>query len=151
MILTVDAKIENWGQVMEFIDEQLQAQNCPMRTMLEIDVAAEEIFVNVASYAYVSGVGTVDIEMSFEDDPKAVLIRFSDRGMPYDPLQKADPDVTLPAEKRQIGGLGIYMVKKSMDGVFYEYTDGQNRLTIRKLFEKNKPSFLKNAKERKLC
>ena len=148
MILTVDAKVDNWGQVLEFIDEQLQAQNCPMRAMLEIDVAAEEIFVNVASYAYESGVGTVDVKIDFEDNPKAVVIRFSDRGMPYDPLKKADPDITLPAEKRQIGGLGIYMVKKSMDGVFYEYKDGQNHLTIRKLFERSKPSFLTKAKEK---
>ena len=151
MIMTVDAKVDNWGKVLAFIDEQLKAQGCPMRAMLELDVAAEEIFVNVAHYAYESGNGSVDVEMNFEEHPKAVTIKFSDRGRPYNPLERADPDITLPAEKRQIGGLGIYMVKKSMDNVSYEYADGQNHLTIRRVFERKRPSYLTIEKEKEEC
>ena len=135
MKMTVDATVDNLNKVLAFIDEQLEANNCPMRVMLEIDVAAEEIFVNVASYAYTSGVG----------------IRFIDSGIPYNPLEKEDPDVTLSAEKRGIGGLGVFMVKKSMDEVAYEYKDGKNHLTIRKFFDRKHLPFMTSVKEKKTC
>ena len=151
MKMTVDATVDNLSKVLAFIDEQLEANNCPMRVMLEIDVAAEEIFVNVASYAYTSGIGSVAIEVNFEEKPKAVAIRFIDSGIPYNPLEKEDPDVTLPAEKRGIGGLGVFMVKKSMDEVTYEYKDGKNHLTIRKLFDRKHLPFMTSVKEKKSC
>lgn len=151
MKMTVDATVDNLNKVLAFIDEQLEANNCPMRVMLEIDVAAEEIFVNVASYAYTSGVGSVAIEVNFEEHPKAVAIRFIDSGIPYNPLEKEDPDVTLPAEKRGIGGLGVFMVKKSMDEVTYEYKDGKNHLTIRKFFDRKHLPFMTSVKEKKSC
>ena len=151
MKMTVDATVDNLNKVLAFIDEQLEANNCPMRVMLEIDVAAEEIFVNVASYAYTSGVGSVAIEVNFEEQPKAVAIRFIDSGIPYNPLEKEDPDVTLPAEKRGIGGLGVFMVKKSMDEVTYEYKDGKNHLTIRKFFDRKHLPFMTSVKEKKSC
>ena len=151
MKLTVDATVDNLSKVLAFVDEQLEAQSCPMRIMLEIDVAVEEIFVNVASYAYDSGVGSVAIDLNFEEDPKAVVIRFVDSGMPYNPLERDDPDITLPAEKRGIGGLGVFMVKKSMDDVSYEYKDGQNHLTIRKYLERKHLPFLTTVKEKRKC
>ena len=151
MKMTVDATVDNLNKVLAFIDEQLEANNCPMRVMLEIDVAAEEISVNVASYAYTSGVGSVAIEVNFEEQPKAVAIRFIDSGIPYNPLEKEDPDVTLPAEKRGIGGLGVFMVKKSMDEVTYEYKDGKNHLTIRKFFDRKHLPFMTSVKEKKSC
>ena len=151
MKMTVDATVDNLNKVLAFIDEQLEANNCPMRVMLEIDVAAEEIFVNVASYAYTSGIGSVAIEVNFEEKPKAVAIRFIDSGIPYNPLEKEDPDVTLPAEKRGIGGLGVFMVKKSMDEVTYEYKDGKNHLTIRKFFDRKHLPFMTSVKEKKTC
>ena len=151
MKMTVDATVDNLNKVLAFIDEQLEANNCPMRVMLEIDVAAEEIFVNVASYAYTSGVGSVAIEVNFEEHPKAVAIRFIDSGIPYNPLEKEDPDVTLSAEKRGIGGLGVFMVKKSMDEVTYEYKDGKNHLTIRKFFDRKHLPFMTSVKEKKSC
>ena len=151
MKMTVDATVDNLSKVLAFIDEQLEANNCPMRVMLEIDVAAEEIFVNVASYAYTSGVGSVAIEVNFEEHPKAVAIRFIDSGIPYNPLEKEDPDVTLSAEKRGIGGLGVFMVKKSMDEVTYEYKDGKNHLTIRKFFDRKHLPFMTSVKEKKSC
>ena len=98
--------------------------------MNQILIAAEEIFVNIASYAYGQETGSAEIRMTVEDG--CAGIEFRDSGTPFDPLAKADPDVTLPAEERQIGGLGIFMVKKSMDDVQYRYEGGENILTIRK-------------------
>ena len=130
--LTLAATVENLTQVLAFIDEELEACDCPPRAGMQIDVAAEELFVNIAHYAYAPGTGDATIRFERRAEPPSVEITFLDRGIPYDPLAKADPDVSLSAEEREIGGLGIYMVKKSMDGVAYAYRDGQNVLTIRK-------------------
>ncbi len=130
--LTVEAKGENLAQVLAFVDEQLEALECHPKTQMQIEVAVEEIFVNIASYAYAPKTGTATIRFQADPVTGAAEITFIDRGVPYDPLAKPDPDVTLSAEERQIGGLGIYMVKKSMDDMRYEYRDGQNVLTITK-------------------
>lgn len=130
--LTLEAKVENLDQVLSFVDGQLEQLNCPLKIQMQIDVAVEELYVNIASYAYDSPGGSATIRVEVLQDPQAVSITFIDHGIPYDPLKKPDPDVTLSAEERQIGGLGIYMVKKSMDGVYYEYKDGQNILRIQK-------------------
>ena len=130
--LTVEAKDENLAQVLAFVDGQLEALECSPKTQMQIDVAVEEIFVNVAHYAYAPEVGNVTVQVETAPETKRVTITFIDRGVPYDPLAKPDPDVTLSAEDRQIGGLGIFMVKKSMDDMKYEYRDGQNVLTIEK-------------------
>lgn len=130
--LRTDALKEKLPDVLAFLDEQLEAVDCPMKLQMKLDIAVEEIFVNIANYAYPDGGGTALIRVGFIPDPLTVEITFTDRGVPYDPLAKPDPDVHLSAEKRQIGGLGIYMVKKSMDDVRYQYLDGQNILTLRK-------------------
>ncbi len=130
--LTLEAKVENLEEVLGFVDRFLEKMKCPPKVQMQIDVAVEELFVNIASYAYTPNVGMATIRVDTAQDPAQVAVTFIDRGIPYDPLAKADPDITLPAEQRQIGGLGIYMVKKSMDKVEYEYRDGQNILTIRK-------------------
>ena len=131
----VGANVQNLSQVISFIDSVLEENGCPMRTKMQIDVAVEEIYVNIASYAYGDAEGEAIIRAGVTDDPKSVEITFIDSGIPYDPLKKEDPDVTLSADKRPIGGLGIFMVKKSMDDMIYEYKDGQNCLTIKKNFE----------------
>ena len=113
-----------------FIDGILEENECNMKVQMQIDVAVEEIFVNIASYAYTPEVGMVTIQVEILDDPERAEITFIDKGIPYNPLAKEDPDTTLSAEERQIGGLGIYMVKKSMDAMRYEHTDGQNILTL---------------------
>ena len=136
MNITLDAIVDNLPAVLSFVDEALEEQACPMRIQMEVDVAVEELFVNVAHYAYGDQVGQVSIDLNFEDDSKTVMIRFSDSGMPYNPLDRDDPDITLPAEKREVGGLGIYMVKKSMDDFTYEYSGGMNHTTIRKRLRK---------------
>ena len=132
--LTVEAKTENLDQVTDFINEELEAWNCPLRTLHVIDIAVDELFGNIANYAYFPKTGPVTVRVEVKSEPLCAVITFFDRGVPFDPLQKTDPDVTLSAEERGIGGLGIYMVKKSMDGVRYEYRDGRNILTIEKNF-----------------
>lgn len=130
--LELEALTDNLPQVISFVDEQLEAADCPMKIQMQIDIAVEEIFVNIAHYAYNPDVGTAKVRVEVLGEPPAVDITFIDNGIPYDPLAKADPDVTLSAEERQIGGLGIFMVKKSMDDVKYEYLDGHNILTLKK-------------------
>ena len=130
MELTIDAKIENLDEVIDFVDGFLEEMDCPMKTMTQIDVAVEEIFVNIAHYAY--GACEGDAHISITDEDGVAEITFKDNGTPYDPLSRPDPDTTLSAEERQIGGLGIYIVKKTMDSVSYEYRDGFNVFTIRK-------------------
>ena len=130
--LTIEARVENLNEVLAFVDGQLEEMDCPMKTQLQIDVAVEEIFVNIANYAYDPNVGSATISMELEPETGMVAITFADTGIPYDPLKKEDPDVSLPVEERKIGGLGIFMVKKSMDDMLYKYRDGQNILTIKK-------------------
>ena len=130
--LTVEAKTENLEEVLGFVDRHLEAMDCSPKVSVQIDVAVEELFVNIAHYAYSPGTGSATIGVEILKDPAAIAITFTDRGKPFDPLAKEDPDITLSAEERQIGGLGIYMVKKSMDEVVYEYRDGQNILRIKK-------------------
>lgn len=130
--LTVEAKTENLEQVLRFVNEQLETCDCPMRAQMQLEVAVEELFVNIAHYAYPNGTGKATVRFDFDGSTGTARITFADGGVPFDPLAKSDPDVTLSAEERQIGGLGIYMVKKSMDEITYDYKDGQNILTIRK-------------------
>lgn len=130
--LTINAIIDNIPTVTAFVDEQLEALDCPMKAQMQIDIAIDELFSNIAFYAYNPDVGPATVRVEVQQDPLAVVISFIDNGVPYDPLSKEDPDTTLSAEEREIGGLGIYMVKKSMDAVTYEYKNGQNILTIKK-------------------
>ena len=130
--LIVEAKRENLLEVQSFIDEQLEEVGCPMTTQIAIDVAVEELFVNIAGYAYGQGEGIAVVQVTVHEDPLSVEITFIDNGVQYDPLAKEDPDVTLSAKERKKGGLGIFMVKNTMDDVSYEYKDGKNILTIKK-------------------
>lgn len=130
--LALDAKTENLDKVMAFVDGYLEEKGCPVKVQRQIDVAVEELFVNIASYAYNPKVGKVTIRLEEHRNPHAVSITFTDSGVPYNPLARKDPDVTLSAEERPIGGLGIYMVKKCMDGIRYDYKNGQNILKIKK-------------------
>lgn len=130
--LDIEAKIDNLDSVVSFINNELENSGCGMKATMQIDVAVEELFVNIASYAYVPGTGDVRISINIEDNPAAAVISFTDSGIPYNPLTKEDPDTGLSAEEREIGGLGIFMVKQSMDLMQYEYTNGQNIVTITK-------------------
>ena len=132
--LKIEARTENLPDVLGFVDALLEERECKMKPQMQIDVAVEEIFVNIAHYAYTEGVGEARIQVDFEGDPLSVVITFIDSGTPYDPLAKEDPDVTLSAAERQIGGLGIYMIKKTADAVKYERKDGYNILTMKKTY-----------------
>lgn len=128
--LTVDAKRDALLLVNDFVDSFLEAHDCPMKTQMQIDLCVEEVFVNIASYAYGDKTGTAQIELSGKNGE--VTLVFSDEGQAYDPLAKADPDTTLDAESRQIGGLGVFLVKKTMDAVSYRRENGKNILSMRK-------------------
>ena len=128
--LSIEASINNLDAVIDFINSELDSYECPIKTRTRLDIAVEEIFVNIAHYAYSGETGMAEIIIDIKSDPTAAVITFIDSGVPYDPLAKEDPDVTLSLEQRKIGGLGIFMVKKSMDDMIYEYKDGKNHLTI---------------------
>ena len=130
--LTIAATVENIETVTDFVNEQLEAYDCPMKAQMQIDIAIDELFGNIAHYAYNPEIGNATVRVEVIEDPLAVVITFIDKGVPYDPLAKADPNTTLSAEEREIGGLGIFMVKKTMDDITYEYKDGQNILAIKK-------------------
>ncbi len=130
--LTVPAVIDQLDAVLDFIQTQLQDSSCPQDVLYQVAIAAEEIFVNIAHYAYQTEGGDATIRCQVCGNPPQVMIEFLDSGVPYDPLSRNDPDVSLPASERKIGGLGIFLVKQMMDDVSYEYRDGKNILTIRK-------------------
>lgn len=132
--LQIEATEENLPRVTEFVEAALSANGCPMKTQMQIVLAVEELYVNIAKYAYAPETGMATIRVDFTTKPDAAQVTFMDQGVEYDPLKKLDPDVSLSAEEREIGGLGIYMVKKTMDGVYYKYKNGQNILTIEKFF-----------------
>ena len=130
--LNIAATVENIEAVTDFVNEQLEALDCPMKAQMQIDIAIDELFGNIAHYAYNPDVGDATVRVEVIEDPLSVVITFIDGGVPYDPLAAADPDTTLSAEDRAIGGLGIFMVKKSMDEITYRYENGSNILSIRK-------------------
>ena len=130
--LTINATVESIPEVTAFVDGQLEALDCPIKAQMQIDIAIDELFSNIAHYAYTPDVGSATVRVEVTQEPLAVIITFIDGGVPYDPLTAADPDITLSAQERQVGGLGIYMVKKSMDEITYEYKDGKNILSIKK-------------------
>lgn len=130
--LTLQATLENIPAVTAFIDEQLEALNCPMKAQMQIDVAIDELFSNIARYAYVPGTGDVTVRLDTQEQPKAVIITFIDSGTPFNPLDAEAPDISLSAKDRPIGGLGIHLVRKTMDDMHYERADNQNVLSIQK-------------------
>ena len=130
--LTVKADVNNLDKVQGFIDERLEAAECSMKAQTQIGVAVEEIYVNICHYAYKDkgGEGDATIKMKISDGVAEIV--FEDSGIQYDPLANEEPDITLSAEEREIGGLGVFITKKTMDEVLYEYKDSRNVLTLRK-------------------
>lgn len=130
--ITVPAKIENQPQVTEFVEAELNALDCPSNDRSQINIAIDEIFGNIAHYAYPDSEGEVTVRVKTDKCHSEITVVFIDSGNPFNPLEKEEPDVTLPARQRKVGGLGIHIVKSSMDEVSYEYKDGQNLLSVRK-------------------
>lgn len=131
--LTLEASVDRLPEVLDYVGRFLERAGCPAKIRMQVDLAAEEIFVNIARYAYAPGTGDATVAVSMPE-AGAVTISFSDTGRPYNPLGKDDPDVSLSAEERQIGGLGIFMTKQVMDELSYEYRDGRNILNMTKRF-----------------
>ena len=129
-VLKVDAKNENLPKVVQYVEDLLDENSCSIKDKMKISLAVEEIFVNIANYAYGDETGVAEISAECEDG--VVTIVFRDGGIPYNPLEKEDPDTTLSAEKRAIGGLGIFLVKKNMDSVVYNYKDSKNVIILKK-------------------
>lgn len=132
-VLKVPASDDKLYEVQDFVNAELEENDCPMATQLLIEISLEELFVNISHYAYPEGNGWAEIHVGVEDG--VMELTLIDGGIPFDPLAKPDPDVTLLAEERQIGGLGIYMVKQKMDAMEYQRKDDKNILTIRKKLE----------------
>lgn len=130
--LVLEAAEEHTDELIEFLNAQLSQADCPRKARVQLDVAAEELFVNIARYAYDGEAGSVTVRTAFFDDPLCVQITFIDSGKPFDPLKTQAPDTSVSPEERPVGGLGIYLVKNSMDAIEYTYRDGCNVLTIRK-------------------
>ena len=131
--ITMDATLDNLEKALGFVDGELEQMECPMKKQMQVDLAVEEAFVNVANYAYGSGTGPVTLTVSADGENGTFTLALSDSGVPFNPLEREDPDTTLSAEERSIGGLGIFMVKKNMDEVSYAYENGQNILTMTKV------------------
>ena len=129
---TFPAKTESLSDVIGFTEETLEGFDCPMKTQMAICVAIEEVFVNVARYAYPESSGDMTLSIAFDEDNGLITFRMTDKGVPFDPLAKPDPDITLSAEDREIGGLGIFIAKKTMDSLSYSYENGENVLTMMK-------------------
>ena len=130
--LTIPAAVDQLDTAQAFIDQMLDSTTCPLETRLLLQISVEELFVNIASYAYAPDKGRATVRVEVSGDPVTVTITFIDHGIPYDPLSRQDPDVTKPAEDREIGGLGIFLTRKIMDDLSYEYADGKNILTLKK-------------------
>ena len=127
---TFPADIEALTDSLAFVEQILEKHECSMKTQMAICVAVEEVFVNVANYAYGDDKGDVTFNINFEEETRNVSIQMIDKGIAFDPLKRPDPDVTLSAEEREIGGLGIFITKKTMDVVTYTYENGKNILTM---------------------
>ena len=129
---TFPAIIESIPLVTAWIDETLEQLDCSMKAQMQIDVAIDEIFGNIAHYAYPGKEGSAKVQLDFQAEARMFSITFVDQGVPFDPLSQKEPDTSLGSEERQIGGLGIFLVKKTMDEVRYQYRDGSNILFLKK-------------------
>ena len=130
--LTVKAATDQLDTVTDFVEEKLAPCGCPLRTLLQLRLAIEEIFVNIASYAYSPAEGEAEVRCEVLEEPLRVVIQFLDGGQPFDPLAREDADTSEEALMSREGGLGILLVKKTMDDVQYSYEGGKNILTIMK-------------------
>ncbi|MBQ7247380.1 MAG: ATP-binding protein [Lachnospiraceae bacterium] len=132
--LILEAKLDKIPELTAVIDTELEALDCPMKAQMQIDVAVDELYSNIARYAYPDGDGTVTVHLEAEESPASYSITFIDSGVPFDPLAQTEPDTSLDADSRPIGGLGILLVRRTMDEVTYCYKDGKNVLRIKKIF-----------------
>lgn len=129
-VLRIPARLEGMDLILSFVSFLLDSHGCTPQARTQMRMAVEELYVNVTLYAYPSGDGWAELRGTVEDG--VATFKLIDGGTPFNPLEKADPDIMLSGEERGIGGLGIFMVKKTMDDMQYQYINGQNRLTLYK-------------------
>ena len=129
---TFPARTDALADVLGFVEEMLESFDCPMKTQIALTIAIEEVFVNVARYAYGDGEGDVTLDIGYDEGSRSITFCMTDSGVPFDPLKKPDPDITLSAAERELGGLGIFIARKTMDTVTYAYENGRNKLTMSK-------------------
>ena len=127
---TFPAKTEALSDVLGFVEQMLDSFECPIKIQVALCVAIEEVFVNIAHYAYGEGEGNMSLGIGFDEESRAITFRMTDKGIPFDPLKKPDPDISLSADEREIGGLGIFITKKTMDSLTYTYENNENILTM---------------------
>ena len=126
------ARKDTLPEVMAFTEECLERFDCPIKSSMAICVAVEEIFVNIASYAYGGGDGNASLSFGFDENERKMTLVITDNGVPFNPLERDEPDISLSATEREIGGLGIFITKKTMDTISYAYENGKNILTMTK-------------------
>ena len=130
--ITVEAVTDSISRVTAFVDEELERIGCPMKANMQLDICIDEIFGNIANYAYGSGSGNATVQLDFDEAERVVTLTFIDSGMAFDPRDAPEPDTTSPLEERPIGGLGLFMVKNMTDSLDYRREGGCNILTIAK-------------------
>lgn len=132
--IVVPANNAHVDEVTGFVLEQLETYDCPVAARMQVELAIEEIFVNISSYAYHPVEGEAEVRCEVLEDPLRIIVQFLDGGKPYDPLARGEADISREAILAHPGGLGIHLVKKTMDDVSYAYENGKNILTILKKF-----------------
>lgn len=130
--ITVPATDIDPGPVVEFVEAELEQHDCPPKALFQIEVAIEEILVNIVSYAGLSETDGIEVRCEVLENPLRVILQFLDEGIPFDPLAETDPDISPEAIMKRDGGLGIFLVKQMMDDVSYTYENGKNTLTVLK-------------------
>lgn len=130
--LTVEATTENIETVTDFVSVELEQIDCPMKIQAQISIVIDELFGNIARYAYQPETGTATVQLYTEENPLTVILIFSDNGIPFNPLEQEEPDIHADLKNRKPGGMGIFLVKKLMDLVEYSYQNGQNIVLIKK-------------------
>lgn len=130
--IKLPAEIENIAKVTDFVEEKISSSGFPAKFISQINIVIDEIVGNISNYAYTPENGSVEVYLSISENPHAITLSFIDCGVAYNPLERTDPDVTLPESQRQIGGLGILMVKNIVDDISYQRVDDENILTITK-------------------
>ena len=125
--ITLQPTLDAIEKVTAFVEQELNESDVPKKLIMQMNIAVDEIFSNIIRYS-----GANDATVGLAVDDNIITLRFADNGCAYNPTEKADPDITLPADERDIGGLGIFMVKKTMDSISYEYLNGLNILTLKK-------------------
>lgn len=130
--LHIDALVENLDKVNDFVHDSIEDLECSKKALMQLGIVVEEIFVNIASYAYPGKVGKAVVQCEVKENPSSIILTFIDSGVEYNPLARKDPNLELELHEREIGGLGIFMVKKIVDDISYKYVDEKNILTITK-------------------